>query len=83
VQMLLNKKQLVTIDIFYYRPDYRNLIQEFIWQISDNVPGLRRTHKFLNYWHYNIDAVVQEVMISIDERKYGTYKNVDTFLNMH
>jgi uncharacterized protein Usg len=81
--MLLTRKQLITIDIFYYRLDYKNLIQEFICQVEDNVPQLYRTHKFLNYWHHNIDAVVQEVMISINERAYGSYKNVGTFLNMH
>ena len=83
LHMILKKLQLVTIDIFYYRPDYTSIIQEFLWQTEDIVPDLRRTHKFLNHWHQNIDAVVQEVQISINERKYGTYRNVDTFLKIH
>lgn len=81
--MILKNLQLVTIDIFYHRPDYKSIIQEFLWQTTDSVPDLYKTHKFLNYWHTNIDAVVQEVCISINERKYGTYSNVGAFLKIH
>lgn len=81
--VLLKNWQLVTIDIFYYRLDYRNLIQEFVWQTEDVVPELYRVHKFLNHWHKNIDAVVQEVQISINEKRYGSYRTVDEFFNMH
>lgn len=81
--VILKNWQLVTIDVFYYRPDYKSLIQEFIWQTEDIVPELRRTHKFLNHWHKNIDAVVQEVQISINDKAYGTYRTVDAFLRLH
>jgi len=80
---ILKNFQLVTLDIYYYMPDYRNLLQEFIWQFEDIIPDLQRTHKFLNHWHQNIDAIVQEVQISINERKYGSYRTVDAFLNLH
>jgi uncharacterized protein Usg len=81
--VLLKNWQLVTIDIFYYRLDYRNLIQEFVWQTEDVVPELYRVHKFLNHWHKNIEAVIQEVQISINDKRYGSYRNVDEFLNLH
>ena len=75
--------QLVTIDVFYYRPDYVHLLQEFIWQTEDIVPELQRTHKFLNHWHKNIDAIVAEVQISINDKAYGSYRTVDEFLRLH
>lgn len=81
--MIFKKIQLITIDIFYYLPDYTHIIQEFIWQTEDIVPELQRTHRFLNHWHTNIDAVVQEIQISINESKYGSYRNVDMFLKVH
>lgn len=81
--MILRYKQLVTIDIFYYNPDYRSIVNEFIWQCEDLVPELYRTHKFLNYWHHNIDAVVQEVLISVNDRKWGSYSSVDHFLKIN
>jgi uncharacterized protein Usg len=81
--MLIRSKQLVTIDIFYYRPDYANLIQEFIWQTEDLVPELQRVHKFLDHWHRNIDAVVQEVLLSVDDRRIASYRSVDAFLKLN
>lgn len=74
---------MVTIDIFYFRPDYRSIVTEFIWQTEDIVPELYRTHKFLNYWHNNIDAVVQEVCISVNDRKWASYSSVDHFLKIN
>ena len=81
--IILQNWQLVTIDVFYYLPDYRNVIQEFLWQTEDVVPELYRTHKFLNHWHKNIDAVISEVQISINDKAYGTYRNVDHILRLH
>ncbi len=45
-------------------PDYSDLVQELLWQTSDLIPGLPRVHKFLNYWHKNIEGVIKEVLIS-------------------
>ena len=46
-------------------PDYRSVLQEFIWQTKDYVPKLPRVHKFLNYWHHEIDAVISQVYVSV------------------
>ena len=50
-------------------PDYTHILQEFIWQTSDFRPEYPRVHKFLNYWHDNIEAVISEVNIADN---YGT-----------
>lgn len=57
------KKSLVTVDIFYYIPNY-TLVQEFVWQTEDLVPDVPRVHKFLNYWRESIDASIQQVLVS-------------------
>ena len=59
--MIIRRKSLVTVDILYWMPDYENVLQQFIWQTKDVVPDIPRVHKFLNYWHDNIDAVISEV----------------------
>ena len=61
--MIIRRKSLVTVDILYWMPDYENVLQQFIWQTKDVVPDIPRVHKFLNYWHDNIDAVISEVML--------------------
>lgn len=64
----------VTVDIFYYMPDYNSLIQEFIWQTTDVKPDYPRVHKFLNYWKDNIDAIIKEIVLM--ERNKNGYRNV-------
>jgi uncharacterized protein Usg len=61
---LVKDFRLVTIGVFYYLPEYNNIIQEFVWQTDDCVPELVRVHKFLNYWNEHIEAKIQEVRIS-------------------
>ena len=45
-------------------PDYTHILQEFIWQTADVRPEYPRVHKFLNYRHDNIEAVISEVNIA-------------------
>ena len=62
--MILIRNTIVTINILYWMPDYTHILQEFIWQTSDVRPEYPRVHKFLNYWHENIEAVISEVNIA-------------------
>ena len=61
--MILIKNTIVTVNVFYWMPDYQNILQQFIWQTDDVRPEYPRVHKFLNYWHDNIDAVIEEIEI--------------------
>jgi len=69
-EMIIKRKQLVLLNVNYYLPDYTSIIQEFIWQTKDIAPELPRVHKFLNFWHHNIEAVISEVFVTYD----GDYK---------
>ena len=44
---LINDKILVIVNIFYWMPDYEDIIQEFIWQTKDTQPTYPRVNKFL------------------------------------
>ena len=67
--IIVKRKILVTLDVYYWMPDYDNILQRFVWQTFDVKPKYPRVHKFLDYWHNNIDAVVNEIIISESERK--------------
>lgn len=54
----------VHLCVLYYRPDFKNLLQEFHWTTDDRDPDLPRVHGFLNHWHREIDAVIREVLLS-------------------
>ena len=62
--MILIKNTIVTLSILYWMPDHTHILQEFIWQTADMRPEYPRVHKFLNYWHDNIEAVISEVNIA-------------------
>ena len=62
--MILIKNTIVTLNVLYWMPDYTHILQEFIWQTADVRPEYPRVHRFLNYWHDNIEAVISEVKIA-------------------
>ena len=62
--MILIRNTIVTLNVLYWMPDYTHILQEFIWQTSDVRPEYPRVHRFLNYWHDNIEAVISEVNIA-------------------
>jgi uncharacterized protein Usg len=65
--IIIKRKVLVTLNVYYWMPDYENILQQFIWQTLDIKPKYPRVYKFLNHWHNNIEAIVNEVQIC--ERK--------------
>ena len=65
--IIITRKILVTLNVYYWMPDYENLIQQFMWQTMDVKPKYPRIHKFLDYWHNNIDAIVSEIQICESE----------------
>ena len=66
--IIITRKILVTLNVYYWMPDYENLIQQFMWQTMDVKPKYPRIHKFLDYLHNNIDAIVSEIQICESER---------------
>ncbi len=66
--ILIKRKVLVTLNVYYWMPDYENILQQLVWQTMDVKPKYPKVQKFLNYWHNNIDAIVNEVQICDSER---------------
>jgi uncharacterized protein Usg len=81
--MWIVNKQIVTVNIIYYRPDYTHLLQEFVWSTEDQVPELYRVHKFLWHWKHNIHAVIKEIMLGVNHRPFQTYSSVDEILKLN
>ena len=59
--VILHPTMLVTVRVLYYVPGTHVLAPDFIWQVNDVVPEIPRVHKFLRYWHDNLDAVISDV----------------------
>ena len=66
--LLIKKRTLITLNIFYWMPEYENILQQLIWQAMDVKPKYPRVHKFLDHWHNNVDAKLSEIIIYDSER---------------
>jgi uncharacterized protein Usg len=63
--------------VIYYRPDFHNLLQSYLWQTEDVVPELFRVHQFLNHWKQNINAKIKEILVSHGGRP--NWRNIEEF----
>jgi len=81
--MRLISTKPVVLQIIYYRIDYPSLLQEFTWGYDDFVPELVKTHKFLNHWHKNINAVIAEALISIADGHQNNWRPVDAYTKLN
>ncbi|WP_395687820.1 usg protein [Aestuariivirga sp.] len=55
---------LTTAEITYHMPDYRHLLQSFIWQDYDLAPRFPRLVKFLDFWTQNLDGPLATVRVA-------------------
>lgn len=75
---LLKGYRLTTLQIFYYNPDYRSIINEFIYQLLDVSPRYPKSHEFLIFWKNNIVAPIKEIHIAQEDDIYpSSYRNVN------
>lgn len=75
--MILATVRPVMLQVIYHMPMHPSLLQEFTWSYEDHVPDLIRTHKFLNHWKKNIQAVISDVSISIATGRHRSWQRVD------
>jgi len=64
MHVIIKNYQLTTAEILYGLPDYPNLLQSFVWQKMDCAPEYPRLHKFLDYWHDNLDGPIHSVRVA-------------------
>ena len=65
--MWIKPKLTTTIHVFYYRPDYQSILQEFAWSTLDYPPECPRMRKFLEHWHRNIQARIEQIYLTWEE----------------
>ena len=55
---------LTTAEIMYRMPDFRDILQTFIWQDYDIAPKFPRLTKFLDFWSRNLDGPLASVRVA-------------------
>jgi uncharacterized protein Usg len=55
---------LTTAEIMYRMPDFRDILQIFIWQDYDVAPEFPRLIRFLDFWSHNLDGPLASVRVA-------------------
>lgn len=58
---------LTTAEIYYFRPDYPSLLQQFAWQEYDEAPDFPVLFDFLAHWRRHIEAAIHSVRIAHEQ----------------
>jgi uncharacterized protein Usg len=56
--------RLTTAEILYHLPDHPSVLQSFIWQDLDLVPGFPVLNRFLQFWQSSIDGRLHSVRVA-------------------
>ena len=55
---------LTTAEIMYRMPDYRDILQTYIWQDYDLAPKFPKLIKFLDFWSHNLEGPLASVRVA-------------------
>jgi uncharacterized protein Usg len=77
---IIKTKQLVTVKVDYFIPDYQHILNEFLWQTDDYWPDIPRVHMFLNYWKDNIEATIN--MVHVMNNLNPVWRSIDDLRNI-
>lgn len=60
-ELMLKGYGLTTAEMFYRMPDYRNVLNSFVWQDYDLAPDYPRLFQFIEFWHDQIEGPLHSV----------------------
>ena len=60
----LKDYRLTTAEILYHLPDHPGILQSYVWQDLDIAPRYPVLHRFLDFWHRELDGVLHSVRVA-------------------
>ncbi|TDL83572.1 aspartate-semialdehyde dehydrogenase [Palleronia sediminis] len=60
-ELMLKGYGLTTAELFYRMPDYRNVLNSYIWQDYDLAPDHDRLLNFVSFWKREIEGELHSV----------------------
>ena len=60
-RLMLQGYGLTTAELYYRIPDYRNVLNSFIWQEYDIAPDYPQLFSFIHFWRDKIDGPLHSV----------------------
>ncbi len=56
--------RLTTAEIFYFMPDFPDLLQVYLWQDLDLSPDFPKLKKFLAFWEQHLEGRLHSVDVA-------------------
>ncbi|MFV2001900.1 MAG: usg protein [Paracoccaceae bacterium] len=83
-EMMLQGYGLTTAEILYRMPDFRSVLNSFLWQHYDLAPRHPRLHAFIEFWKNEIDGPLHSVRF-VHRRLIapGEWRNVSGEFPLH
>ncbi|WP_292290881.1 aspartate-semialdehyde dehydrogenase [Marivita sp.] len=60
-ELMLRGYGLTTAQLYYRMPDYRNVLNTFVWQEYDLAPDHPKLFEFIEFWQDSIDGPLHSV----------------------
>jgi len=80
----LKDYRLTTAEILYHLPDHPEILQTYVWQALDLAPRFPVLHKFLNFWHRELDGRLHSVRVaSAGVIKPPSYRSPGAYMTLH
>ncbi|MCO4318007.1 aspartate-semialdehyde dehydrogenase [Phyllobacterium sp. 21LDTY02-6] len=75
---------LTTAHILYRRPDFKSLLQTYIWQDYDLAPDFPEMRKFLEFWQEKLEGPLHSIRFT-HQRLIGPneWRKVDGEIMLH
>jgi uncharacterized protein Usg len=84
VVLQLKNYRLTTAEILYHLPDHPEILQAYIWQDLDIAPRFPVLHKFLDFWHRELDGRLHSVRVaSANLIRPASYRSPGAYLHLH
>ena len=83
-ELMLRGYGLTTAELFYRMPDYKSVLNSFVWQDYDIAPDHPKLFKFIEFWHDEIEGPLHSVRFT--HRKMlsgGRWENVVGEFQLH
>ena len=83
-ELMLKGYGLTTAEIFYRMPDYRNVLNTFVWQDYDLAPDYPQLFRFIEFWQDRIEGPLHSVRFT--HRKLispGEWRHVKGEFRLH
>jgi uncharacterized protein Usg len=60
-ELMLRGYGLTTAELYYRMPDYRNVLNSFVWQLYDLAPDYPKLFEFIEFWQKEIEGPLHSV----------------------